>query len=72
MIKVHLSRILGEKRLSVTDLSKMTGLNRAGLSKLYNEKTTSISFDTLEKVCTALECDITDLLEIQKAVKEND
>ncbi|MFD2869061.1 helix-turn-helix domain-containing protein [Kurthia populi] len=72
MIKVHLSRILGEKRLSVTDLSKMTGLNRAGLSKLYNEKTTSISFETLEKVCTALECDITDLLEIQKAVKEND
>jgi len=72
MIKVNLSRILGEKRLSVTDLSRMTGLNRAGLSKLYNEKTSSISFDTLEKVCIALECNIEDLLEIKKAVNKND
>lgn len=71
MIKVNLSRILGEKRLSVTDLSRMTGLNRAGLSKLYNEKTTSISFDTLEKICTELKCDISDLLEIKAGNKDD-
>lgn len=72
MIKVNLSRILGEQRLSVSDLSRMTGLNRAGLSKLYNEKTSSISFETLEKVCDALKCDIADLLEIKKVGNKDD
>lgn len=70
MIKIHLSAIMGAKRMSIAELSEKTGLHRNGLSKLYNEKTTSISFETLEKVCDALECDISDLLEIIKDTAE--
>lgn len=66
MIKIHLSRIMGEKRMKVSELSRLTGLNRIGLQKLYNEETSSISFDTLEKVCTALDCEVADLIEIIK------
>lgn len=66
MIKIHLSRIMGEKRIKVAELSRMTGLNRIGLQKLYNEETSSISFDTLEKICLALDCDVADLIEIVK------
>lgn len=66
MIKIHLSKLMGEQRMNIQELSDKTGLHRNGLSKLYNEKTGSISFETLEKVCTALNCDISDLLEIKK------
>lgn len=66
MIKINLSRVMGEKRIKVSELSRMTGLNRIGLQKLYNEETSSISFETLEKVCIALDCEVSDLIEIKK------
>lgn len=64
MIKVHLSRIMGEQKLNIADVAKMTGLHRNGLSKLYNEETEGIKFDTLEKLCLSLNCKIEDILEI--------
>jgi len=64
MIKVHLSRLLGEKRMKISELAEKTGLHRNGLSRLYNEETDGIKFDTLEKVCKALNCEISDLIEI--------
>ncbi|MGY3187285.1 helix-turn-helix domain-containing protein [Lysinibacillus sp. TE18511] len=64
MIKVHLSRLLGEKRMKISELAEATGLHRNGLSRLYNEETDGIKFDTLEKICKALNCDISDLIEI--------
>lgn len=66
MIKINLSRVMGEKRIKVSELSRMTGLNRVGLQKLYNGETSSISFETLEKVCIALDCEVSDLIEIKK------
>jgi putative transcriptional regulator len=71
-IKVHLSRLMGERRLKISDLAKMTGLHRNGLTQLYNEETNGIKFDTLEKICRALNCDISDLLEIVDEPKKED
>ncbi|OAX44981.1 hypothetical protein gpAD87_28970 [Paenibacillus sp. AD87] len=33
MIKIHLSRIMGEKRINIADLSRLTGLHRNGIAK---------------------------------------
>jgi putative transcriptional regulator len=68
MIKVHLSRIMGEKRLKISDLERLTkdngnGLHRNGITKLYNEKTDGIKFETLNELCKALECKVGDLIE---------
>lgn len=64
MIKVHLSKLLGERKMKISDLANATGLHRNGLSKLYNENTDGIKFETLEKICIALNCEIADVLEI--------
>lgn len=64
LIKVHLSRIMGEQKLKIADVARMTDLHRNGITKLYNEETDGIKFETLEKLCLALNCDISDLLEI--------
>jgi putative transcriptional regulator len=63
-VKVHLSRLMGELRLNIADVSKLTGLHRNGITKLYKEETDGIKFDTLEKLCIALKCEIQDLIEI--------
>ena len=64
LIKVHLSKLLGERKMKISDLSNATGLHRNGLSKLYKEETDGIKFETLEKICKELDCNIDDLLEI--------
>ncbi|WP_273130049.1 helix-turn-helix domain-containing protein [Bacillus weihaiensis] len=64
MIKVHLSRIMGEKKLKISDVAELTGLHRNGITRLYKEETDGIKFDTLEVLCTALDCRIEELLEI--------
>lgn len=63
MIKIHLSRIMGEKRINIADLSRMTGLHRNGITKLYNEDTDGVKFDTLDRICRALECSVQDIIE---------
>ncbi len=60
---------MGEQKLKISDVASMTGLHRNGITKLYNEETDGIKFETLEKLCTALNCDISDLLEIKNEEK---
>ena len=62
-VRVRLSRILGEKRIKMAELSRRTGISKYALHKLYHEKNKGIEFATLEKLCRALECSVGDLLE---------
>lgn len=62
MIRVKLSRVMGDKRIRIQELADRTGLSRSTISLLYNEKVHRIDFGTLEKLCVALECQPGDLL----------
>ncbi|MDQ8733199.1 helix-turn-helix transcriptional regulator [Paenibacillus sp. LHD-38] len=66
--KVHLSRLMGERRLKIADIERMTkefgnGLHRNGITKLYNEKTEGIKFETLDVLCKVLGCTVADIIE---------
>lgn len=67
MIKCHLSRIMGEKRITIKEVHEKTGLSRNTISAIYNEKAKMIDLDTLEKLCRFLNCQIGDLLELADA-----
>lgn len=64
MIRIHLSRLMGEKRLKIADLVRDTGLSRTTVARLYHEDSERIDLDTLEKLCRYLEVDVGDILEI--------
>ncbi|MDE5946547.1 MAG: helix-turn-helix transcriptional regulator [Oscillospiraceae bacterium] len=63
MIKIHLSRILGEKRMSQAELARQTGIGPSTVSDIYNEITERLNVDHLDRMCEFLGCDITDLIE---------
>lgn len=63
MIKIYLSRILGEKRWTQTYLSRISGVRRATINELYNEIADKISFEQLDRICESLDCDLAELLE---------
>ena len=71
MIKVHLARLLGERKMTMAELARRTGLSEPAIHELYHETRKGIQFATLEKICLALNCHIGDLLEFQSSRSGN-
>lgn len=63
MIKCHLSRVLGERRIKISDVARDTGLNRGTLTRLYYETAERVELSVLDTLCTYLKCDLVDLIE---------
>jgi putative transcriptional regulator len=64
MVIIHLAELLAKKRWKPKYLSELTGIRYNTVLDLYNDVSTAIKFDHLEKICTVLECSMTDLIEI--------
>lgn len=62
MIKNNVSTIMGMKRLSIAETAKIAGLRYNTVYKLYHDTTKGIDFETLNRLCYALECTTNDLL----------
>lgn len=63
MIRIHLSRLLGENKEKLADLIRSTGLARNTVSGLYHESTSRLDVETLNSICRHYKCGIADLLE---------
>jgi putative transcriptional regulator len=63
MIKCHLSRLMGERRLKIADVARLTGLHRNTVTLLYNETASRVDLDAIERLCALFECRVGDLLE---------
>ena len=64
MIKCHLSRIMGEKRLKISDVIRDTGINRGTITRLYHETAERVELESIEKLCRYLNCEIGDIFEL--------
>lgn len=62
MIRIYLSRIMGEKRWSQAKLARETGIRPATINDIYNEFAERVSLEHLDKICEALECNLSDIL----------
>lgn len=65
MIKCHLSSMMGERKLKVSDVARATGIHRNMITLLYYERAKRIDLDVVEKLCRFFNCSIGELLEIQ-------
>ncbi|HEX6859720.1 MAG TPA: helix-turn-helix transcriptional regulator [Caulobacteraceae bacterium] len=61
-IKVHLDRVLLERRMSLTELADRVGVTIANLSILKTGKARAIRFSTLDALCRELDCRPGDLI----------
>ena len=61
-IRVHLDRILLERRMSLTELADRVGVTIANLSILKTGKARAIRFSTLDALCRELNCQPGDLV----------
>ena len=64
MIKLHLSRLMGERRLKIADVARDTGISRSALTRIYYEQVERLDLDTLETLCRYLRVEIADFMEL--------
>lgn len=63
MLSLKINKILEQQNHSVYWLGKQTGISPNNMGKICNGETSTIRFDTIEKICLALNCSIDDLFE---------
>ena len=59
MIKILLSKKLGELRLTQADLARATGIRPNTINELYHELTERVNLDL---ICEALNCELDELI----------
>lgn len=62
MIVCMLSRKLGEKRWTQRKLAQKTGIRPNTVNALYHGYARRVSLEHLNKICMALQCDLSDIL----------
>ena len=63
MIKCHLSRMMGERKLKISDVSRDAGLHRNTVTLLYQETATRVDLDAIDQLCRYFGVQVSDLLE---------
>lgn len=66
MIINHLPTLLAERRLKVADAVRATGVSKTTLHKIYNDQSSRIDFETIDKLCEYLEVEVGDIFEYIK------
>jgi putative transcriptional regulator len=69
MIRCHFARLLGERKLKISDVARDTGINRGTLTRLYYETAERVELEVLDKLCEYFGVEVADLLE--KVTAEN-
>lgn len=70
-IVVTLDVMLARRKMKSKDLAERVGITEANLSLLRTGKVKGVRFETLAKICEALECKPADLLDLEEGAPED-
>lgn len=62
MIRILLSKKLGELRWTQADLARATGIRPNTIGELYHEFAERVSLEQLDLICEALNCKLDELI----------
>jgi putative transcriptional regulator len=63
MIVVNIDVMLSKRKMSVSELSSRVGISLTNISLLKNGRVKGLRFETLDKICSVLNCQPGDILE---------
>ena len=69
-VVIALDNLLREKGISQRELSRLTKIRLASINEMCQNQTKQLPLDNLAKICEALDCQITDVLELGKEYKK--
>lgn len=62
MVKLNLSKLLADRGMTQSELAHITGIRPSTICDIYNNNCIFIKLDNIDKICSALECDISELM----------
>ena len=63
MIRCHLARLMGERKMKIADVARETGLHRNTVTLLYKETARQVDLNTIDVLCELFDCEVGDLFE---------
>lgn len=72
MIKCHLSRLMGERKIRIADVARETGLHRNMLTLLYRETAVRVELDAMDGLCRFFRVPVGELFEFIDAPKSSE
>ena len=66
MLRLTLDKYLDGRKITRYELSKRTGIEYQIIDKYYKNKVVRYDSYVLDKICTALDCGIDDIIEYKK------
>ncbi len=66
MIRCHFARLLGERKLKISDVARDTGINRGTLTRMYYETAERIELDVLDQLCEYFSIELHELIVREK------
>jgi putative transcriptional regulator len=69
LIKCHLSRLMGERKLKISDVARDTGLHRNTITLLYQETATRIDLEAIDALCRYFNVTVGELFEWREETK---
>jgi putative transcriptional regulator len=70
MIRCHLSRMMGERKMKIVDVARETGLHRNTITLLYDETANRVDIETINRLCSLFGCTVGELFEYSPDAQE--
>jgi len=71
VIKCHLSRLMGERKLKISDVARDTGLHRNTVTLLYQETATRVDLEAIDSLCKYFDVTVGDLFEFTADIEKS-
>ena len=69
-VRIKLDQLLEERGYSHREFARLTGVRHPSISEMCNNTTKRIPLDNLAKMCEVLDCQISDILVLEKEQSE--
>lgn len=66
MIVIKLKETMKARGYNIRTLAEAAGMHRNGISKILKGKNSGIEYETLAKLCKALNCKVGDIIEYEE------
>ena len=63
-VKINISKLLGERKMNMKELSVRSGIRPNTISNLYYEEAKRIEIHHIAALCKALDCTVADIFEV--------
>lgn len=71
-IYIHLEEVLKARNMTSKELCSLIGITEANLSILRSNKAKGVRFNTINKICYYLNCEVGDILKFDGNLEVND